>query len=716
MGEHLVQFYRDDAILIDEIWRFIGPGIQLGETAVVIATEAHLAALDAKYTIEHSADASPTATPPPYLTLNAETILSEILVDGWPDRSRFDAIIGEILQHATNNGLHTVRVYGEMVALLCAEGNQAAAVELEHLWNELGQQYPFSLLCGYPLHAFANEEDGQAFGAICASHSHVRPSGTYTAPCPENISRTLAVLEQKASALESEVSRRKEIERALQRREQELSDFLENALEGMHRVGPDGKILWANPAEMQLLGYTCDEYIGRYIADFHIDRHVIDDILEKLRRGEALYDQPARLRCKDGSIRHVLINSNALIADGEIISTRCLTRDVTDRVHLEEQLNQKLFELADMDRRKDEFLAMLAHELRNPLAPVMNSLELMRLHEDRPEVIARSRETIARQVALMTRLVDDLLDISRIARGKIDLQMEEIALDYIIERAVEIARPLIDERHHHLTLNLPADTVFLYGDTARLAQVLANLLHNAAKYTDAGGCLSLSACKDGTVIRITVSDNGIGLDTGLQEKVFDLYVQNGNSLTKARGGLGLGLTLVRSLVNLHGGTVAVHSEGLGCGSEFIVTLPLRIPVKEEAAAPSSAEHNVAGTRPRRILIVDDNVDAAESLGEFLKASGHHVHIVHDGVSAIGDALRLRPEVIILDIGMPSMDGYQVARRLRAEAGLTSSLLVAVTGYAQERDRLSAQDAGFDHHLAKPLDISKLATILNTPAQ
>jgi CheY-like chemotaxis protein/anti-sigma regulatory factor (Ser/Thr protein kinase) len=261
-------------------------------------------------------------------------------------------------------------------------------------------------------------------------------------------------------------------------------------------------------------------------------------------------------------------------------------------------------------------------------------------------------------------------------------------------------------------LNLPDEPVWLSGDPARLAQVLANLLHNAAKYTAAGGCISVAARKEGGRLAISVSDNGIGLEPELRDKVFDLFVQGPNSIEMARGGMGLGLTLVRSLVQLHGGSVEARSNGAGRGSEFVVTLPLGTQSVEAEGREEPARENPAAIAERNVLIVDDNVDAAESLAEFLKVCGHNVHIAHDGACAIDEAARLRPDVVILDIGLPTMNGYQVAQLLRSKVGLTSSLLVAVTGYAQERDRASAQAAGFDHHFAKPLDVNKLAAILN----
>jgi PAS domain S-box-containing protein len=715
MGEHSVQFYHDETYLVEEIWGFIGPSLRSGESAVVIATRDRLDTIERKYSPSRLARIAGAGATSAYIALDAESTLAAILKDGKPNASRFETVIGDVLRRASRNGQQHVRAYGEMVALLCANGKADAAIELEEMWNKISGKYPFSLLCGYPMHAFADNAHCESFQHICHAHTNVRPTERYIEHSDrEEMNRRIAALEQKANALESEVARRKKIEHVLQQRESELSDFLENAVEGMHRVGPDGTILWANNAELDLLGYTHDEYIGRHIADFHVDRHVIDDILGKLLAGETLYDHPARLRCKDGSIRHVLIHSNARVADGEFISTRCLTRDVTDRMQLEQELHKRLEQLAEVDRRKDEFLAMLGHELRNPLAPIMNSLELMRaLGGDSPRQMVQSRETIARQVAHMTRLVDDLLDVSRITRGKIELRKEATTPVHVIERAVEIVRPLLDERRHALSIDLPAETVTMHGDPARLAQVVANLLHNAAKYTDCGGRIALSARRTGHKLEIVVSDNGIGLDNAAQEKIFDLFVQEAHSLANARGGLGLGLTLVRSLVRLHGGSVRAHSEGVGRGSTFTVTLPLHELQNERRAAPEVTEAGAtASPRHRKILIVDDNVDAAESLGEFLKISGHAIHLAHDGASAIRTAAQLQPDVVILDIGMPALNGYQVAQRLRADVGLNSSLLLAVTGYAQERDRVAARAAGFDHHFAKPLDIRRLQAILN----
>jgi PAS domain S-box-containing protein len=380
---------------------------------------------------------------------------------------------------------------------------------------------------------------------------------------------------QNAQALEAEITRRKALEKILDEQERQLSDFFEHAAEGLHRLGPDGTVLWANKAELTLLGYPAEEYIGRHISEFHANREVVDQIFHLLHQGEAVVNYPARLRCKDGSIRHVLLHSQGFFENGKLVQARCLTRDVTDRVLLEQQLKERQEELAQAEQRKEEFLAMLGHELRNPLAPITTSLGVMRLQTDNTHTVIRSRQVIERQISLITRLVDDLLDISRITLGKITLRTETVQLESIVEHALELTRPLLDKLEHQLTVNLPEQPVSLHCDPARLSQALANLLDNAAQYTDIGGRIWLTAHVAGDELVLRVKDNGSGMRPDLRDRIFDPFIQGGNPLSHARGGLGVGLTLVRTIVELHGGQVQANSKGPGCGSEFIVRLPLQ---------------------------------------------------------------------------------------------------------------------------------------------
>ena len=373
--------------------------------------------------------------------------------------------------------------------------------------------------------------------------------------------------------------------------------------------------------------------------------------------------------------------------------------------------NARLYgELIETDRRKDQFLAMLAHELRNPLAPIQNALYILRTGASDAETLTFTREVMERQVQSLVRLVDDLLDVSRIMRGKVELRKERLELTAVVARAVETARPLIDAQGHELSVNLPAEPVWLEADAVRLAQVLANLLNNAAKYTPESGHIRLSAETEGRdKIILRVRDTGIGIRAEMLAHVFDLFTQADSSLGRARGGLGIGLTLVKALVELHGGSVQAFSKGSGQGSEFVVRLPLsdgaevrHAAVETPAAAPSPS---------RRVLLLDDNVDAANSLALMLRLQGHEVLVAHDGPTALEAVKEFTPDIAVLDLGMPGMDGYEVARRLRREPGLEKLLLVALTGWGQEEFRRRSREAGFDFHLVKPAEPRELRELL-----
>ena len=369
--------------------------------------------------------------------------------------------------------------------------------------------------------------------------------------------------------------------------------------------------------------------------------------------------------------------------------------------------------LKDADRRKDEFLAVLAHELRNPLAPVRNAIEILRSTPATTPQLQWTQDVIDRQVRQLSRLVDDLLDVSRIARGKIELRMQRVEIGEAVRIALESSRPLIERGGHELTVQLPVEPVRVDADLARLAQVLSNLLNNAAKYTRAGGHIWLCAERSASHAVIRVRDNGIGIRPAMLTHIFEMFTQLPGSSLHSQGGLGIGLTLVRRLVELHGGSVEAHSEGIGKGSEFVVRLPLA-PVEstnDQHAAQPDADRD---PDPRRILVVDDNRDAADSLCMLLKARGHEVRVAYDGLEAVGAAVAFRPEVVLLDIGLPKLSGYEAARRIR-EAGGAGTLLIAVTGWGQEEDRRRAREAGFDHHLTKPVDPLAISRLIDGSA-
>jgi PAS domain S-box-containing protein len=767
----------------------------------------------------------------------------------------------------------------------------------------------------------------------------------------------------------------------LRRSEAELAEFFENATVGLHWVGPDGTILRANRAELEMLGYTREEYVGRPISDFHADEEVICDILGKLKAGEKLSEYPARLRCKDGSIKDVLIDSSVMWTDARFVHTRCFTRDVTERkraeialadarsrldaalqagaiatwtwdiannmlfadahlarlfnlsssegdgalldkyvraIHpddvqnvmtslqrsvqsgepykadyrvvqedgsikwvtargqverdrtgrpvrmpgvlvdiserkeLEEDLRLRVEDLAeanrrkqellvslqeseenlrlladtipqlawmarpdgaifwynrrwyeytgatpeemegwgwqsahhpdvlpevleqwsssiatgepfemvfplkgadgeyrafltrvnplrdargrilhwfgtntdiselkrmeealrDADRRKDEFLATLAHELRNPLAPIRNSLQILKMPRVDAATVRQARDMMERQVQCLVRLVDDLLDVARVMRGKIELRKERVELATVVARAVETAQSLIEAQGHQLDLSVPHESLLLDADPVRLAQVIANLLTNAAKYTEPNGHIWLSATRSGEHVVLRVRDDGIGIAPDMLSQVFDLFVQADHAFTKSQGGLGIGLTLVKNLTQLHGGTVEAHSGGLGKGAEFSVRLPLIVDTRADVHENAEEHGHEIPSSGHRVLVVDDNRDAAVSLATLLRLKGHEVRVAHDGPSAVTMASAFRPRMVFLDIGMPDMDGYEVARRMRQQAGSEPLVLAALTGWGQEEDRRRTMAAGFDHHLVKPPEPLVIESLLD----
>ncbi|HLJ92109.1 MAG TPA: PAS domain S-box protein [Gemmataceae bacterium] len=377
--------------------------------------------------------------------------------------------------------------------------------------------------------------------------------------------------------------------------------------------------------------------------------------------------------------------------------------DLIERLRFEQALK-------DADRRKDEFLATLAHELRNPLAPIRNAVQIIRAKGAPVPELQWARDVIERQVQQMTRLVDDLLDVSRITTGKIELRKERVELATVVNSAVEASRPLIEKWGHELTVELPSEPVYLDADQTRLAQVLLNLLNNAAKYTEQGGRIWLTAEREGESVVIRVKDTGIGIPQEILPRIFEMFTQVDRSLERSQGGLGIGLTLVQSLVEMHGGTVEAHSDGPGKGSEFVVQLPVAAEIKDRGRDGAAGSERVAAPAKCRILVVDDNQDAADSLAMLLRILGNEVHTAHDGLEAVGAAGVFRPDVVLLDIGLPKLNGYEAGRRIREQQG-NGVVLIALTGWGQEEDRRRSKEAGFDHHMTKPVEFDALQTLL-----
>ncbi|HYB99424.1 MAG TPA: PAS domain S-box protein [Candidatus Limnocylindrales bacterium] len=940
LTDHFVQFYQDDASLVESLADYVRCAIESDEAVVVIATAAHRSRLR-RVLRNRGVDLAAARRRSQYVPLDADATLAKLMRGPDPDAAAFDAVIGGCIRKLAR-AWPAVRAFGEMVTRLCDAGNRDGALRLEALWEELARLQRFSLYCAYPLRAFSGDGAPAFLDSVCRAHSHLIPAESFSdARTRYEQLREVVLLQQKAERLEHEIEQREASER-------ELADFVENAIEGLHKVGADGTILWANGAELRMLGYEPSEYIGHHIAEFHVDAEVIDAMLCRLLSGESLINHRARLRCKDGSIKNVLIHSNGCFVHGKFAYSRCFTRDVTDierahqdssmlatvvecsndaiitkaldgtittwnpaatrmfgytadeaigssvailipadRLQEEAEIFERLREgntvehyetvrlakdgrridisltvspirdehgavtgvstiardvtdrmradralrdserrfsafmeclpglawikdsegryvyanravegpfgmkceqlygktdsevfsaetarqfrenderalatgdgvrviealehedgvhyslvskfpidagetryiggvaiditdrmraeaaLVESDRRKDEFLATLAHELRNPLAPIRNSLHILRMQDGGSAARDRVHEMMERQVAHMVRLVDDLLELSRISRGKIELRKERVYLRDVIEQALETSKPHIEGGGHVIRIELPDEPVLIEADPVRLAQVFANLFNNAAKYTTEPGTITVAGGRRGGTVSVSIIDTGIGIPAGMLSRVFEMFAQVDNPLRRSQDGLGIGLSLVRTLVGMHGGTIEARSEGLARGSEFIVTLPVADSATSEHDDPRTWRKG-EGRTVSRILVVDDNRDAADSMGMMLRFLGADVQVAYDGPSALEVTRIVRPDVVLMDLGMPGMSGYDVVRRMREDPICHSVLFIALTGWGQDEDRRRSREAGFHHHLVKPVDLGALQALL-----
>ena len=510
-----------------------------------------------------------------------------------------------------------------------------------------------------------------------------------------------------------DITERKHAEEELRRAEERMRSVVNHVLDGIITIDEHGTVESFNPAAEKIFGYRADEVIGRNVNmlmpepyhgehDGYLSNYVRTGAPKIIGIGREVVG-----RRKNGST----FPMELAVSEFHIGERRYFTgivRDITERKRLETEVHERLQQLAEADRQKNEFLAMLSHELRNPLAPMRNALTLMKHVRADEKVMREARDLIERQLHHLVRLVDDLLDVSRIIRGRVDLRKEPVELGTIINRATETARPVIDAHGHQLGIMLPQAPLYVEGDVVRLAQVLSNLLTNAARYSGKPGRINLGAWRDGDEAVLSVRDYGGGIAPELLPRIFELFVQGDHTLARSQGGLGIGLTLVKRLVEMHGGSVSAISAGPGAGAEFIVRLPLL--EQAAAAVPLPAAPKTAAAR-RRILVVDDNVDAAESIAKLLRLAGHEVECVYDGPHALEGAAKANPDVVLLDIGLPGMDGYEVARRLRALPQFRGTAIIALTGYGQDSDRESSRKAGFDHHLTKPVDPQVLESLI-----
>jgi two-component system, chemotaxis family, CheB/CheR fusion protein len=494
---------------------------------------------------------------------------------------------------------------------------------------------------------------------------------------------------------------------------------------GIAHCSADRRFLFVNKAYAARFGLTPGQLVGRPVAEILGEEayETIRPYVERVLTGESLQYETSISYKRAGWYYMHCAYTPEIDKQDRVAGWVAVTTDISDRYRLEQALREA-------DRRKDEFLATLAHELRNPLAPIRNAIQILHIEGPPAPRLQWARDVIDRQVEQLTRIVDDLLDVSRITRGRIELRRERVELATIVERAVETSRPILEAAHHRLTVDYfeksleesfekafersPEGSLWVEADLTRMGQVVSNLLNNAAKYTRPGGHVQLSAGREDGFAVIRVRDDGIGIPPEMLRRVFDLFIQMDTSLERAQGGLGIGLTIAKSLVEMHGGTIEATSEGPGRGSEITVRLPLAPDRAMPQGMPLGSGETKDGERTSaglRILVVDDNEDSAESLALWLQLMGHDTLTAHDGPEALDAAPGYRPDLIFLDIGMPGLSGYDVARRLRERPETRDTLIVATTGWGQEEDRRRSKEAGFDHHLVKPLEPERLMGLL-----
>jgi PAS domain S-box-containing protein len=497
--------------------------------------------------------------------------------------------------------------------------------------------------------------------------------------------------------------------------EARIRSVLDYTVDGILTIDEDGTIETFNTAAEKLFGYRAEEVIGRNVKllmpepfSTHHDTYLAN----YNRTGDAKIIGVGREvagRRKDGTTLplELAVSEFALGARRNFTG---IARDITQRRRIEQQMHEMMSELQKSDRRKDEFLAMLAHELRGPLAPLRNGLQLLKRTDINPEQFRQMRDAMERQLGQLVRLVNDLIDASRITRNKIDLRTGPVDLAAVIQQSIETCQPIADAARHQVSATLPPMPIYVKADPARLTQVFSNILHNACKYTEPGGRIAITAQLAGDEAIVQIKDTGFGIPSSKLTSIFEMFTQVDRTLERSQGGLGIGLSLVKRLVEMHGGSVEAFSDGPGHGSEFVI----RLPVSNESPAVETVQAGVEPEMPsRRILIVDDNTDSATSLAMLLQASRQEAYTVHDGLEAVAAAERLQPDVILLDIGLPKLNGYEVCRRVRQQSWAKKIMIVAVTGWGQIEDQHKSKEAGFDAHMVKPADFAALMQLFSS---
>ncbi len=515
----------------------------------------------------------------------------------------------------------------------------------------------------------------------------------------------------------TDVHERNQAEGALRESEARLGGILRRSPAGIVQTDATGCMTLVNPRWSEMMGYPEAELLSRNILDITHPSSVDETAAAfgRLAAGGPDFQIEKAYRRKDGSILRAQSNVAAIRSpDGEFLGIIAAVLDISERIRTEEELRRLAAELSDANRRKNEFLATLAHELRNPLAPVRTAVAILRMKGPAIAELQWARDVIDRQVDTMSRLVDDLMDVSRIDQGKIELRREQVELRKVVQSAVETSCPLIEEMGHELTVTLPTDPVMVDVDLTRMAQVFMNILTNAAKYTERGGRIDLRAEVQGSDVAVSVVDTGIGIAAQKLTTIFEMFSQVEGALSRSQGGLGIGLSLAKQLVEMHGGGVEAKSAGPGMGSEFLVRLPIVVDA-QTCRGEVSEDHGDSDqpTSGLRILMVDDNLDIARVMTVILEMWGYRVHTAHDGEEAVTAAREFQPHVVLCDIGLPKLNGYEACRLMKAQAWHPKMVLIAISGWGQDEDRRKSEEAGFDHHLVKPIDMQSLMKLFSS---
>ncbi|WNM59938.1 response regulator [Candidatus Nitrospira allomarina] len=665
-SQHEVQFYDQDSFLIEILGRHVEEGLALGESVLLLTTPPHREALVNRLNGHRLLER--------YMEFDAADTLSQFMVHGWPDSAKFQAVMGQLLRQATENGSGRVRVFGEMVAILWERGEAAAALHLESLWNQLAAEHSFSLLCAYPIRGFSSHTHTHTFQKICSAHSMVRPAENAIVPGPGDhmqADTTLATLQQKAVALESEVRRREELQRTLLQREEELADFLENAVECVHQVGPDGKILWANKAELTMLGYEAHEYFGHSITEFHVDEPIINDILQRLLRGETLCDYPSRLRCKDGSVKDVLIHSNVRWENGTFRYTRCFTRDISERKRIEQELDQRVEErtreLVESQQKLRALAAQLSlaeRRVRNEIATELHDYLAQMLIVTRLKLAQATQETEEHtKIRQVLKEADDVLHESILYTRSLMAELSPPILEFGLPMGLRWLAEKFQSYQLTVETHIPDGIVLNLSESqiGLIFQSVRELLMNVVKHAQTDRAQIFLRLQD-HMLYLEVVDQGRGCDqaTTLTPNVPPLNLEK------------FGLFSIRERMEALGGRFDFHSS-LDQGTRARLLLPLE-PVQDNHCSSEGTSTVMAAVSDLtksidlvRVLLVEDHAVVREGLRGVLETYPD-IEVVaeaEDGEAAVAQAIAYEPDVVIMDINMPKLDGIEATRQIKA---------------------------------------------------